>query len=82
MCDTFLQPRWAKGPTFQRAPFGFHRSFTYLPHVWAPRMPGQYNYPTSDPILERRDPKVFADGHSEFIELFIFCHKLVEYETL
>ena len=45
-------------------------------------MPGQYNYPTSDPILERRHPKVFADGHSEFMEVFIFCHKLVEYETL
>ena len=41
-------------------------------------MPRQYKHPTNDPISESTHPKVFADGHSEFIELFIFCHKLAE----
>ena len=30
-----------------------------------PQMPGQWKNLTSDPISERRHPKVFAEGHIE-----------------
>ena len=35
-----------------------------------PQTPGEEKHPTSDPILESRHPKVFAEGHSEFMEFF------------
>ena len=31
-----------------------------------PKMPEQYKHPTNDPILERRHPKIFAEGNEKF----------------
>ena len=63
MCDTFLQPRWAKGPIFQRAPLGFHRSFTYLPHIRAPgKCQGSITTPQVTPFWKEDTPRYSVRG--------------------